>query len=101
MLQTACSTRHPDYWPDHRSQRCRQHGSPWPPPRWEPPRNQATPWLQGTFRYTGFDEFFHWDRNYEFKARLWEEELYLPQVAVGIRDMVGTGVFGSEYLVAS
>ncbi len=62
---------------------------------------QATPWLQGTFRYTGFNEFFYWDRNYEFKARLWEEELYLPQVAVGIRDMVGTGVFGSEYLVAS
>jgi hypothetical protein len=62
---------------------------------------QATPWLQGTFRYTGFNEFFNWDRNYEFKARLWEEELYLPQVAVGIRDMVGTGVFGSEYVVAS
>ena len=62
---------------------------------------QATPWLQGTFRYTGFNDFFLWDRNYEFKARLWEEELYLPQVAVGIRDMIGTGVFGSEYLVGS
>ena len=62
---------------------------------------QVTPWLQGTFRYTGFNEFSHWDRNYEFKARLWEEELYLPQVAVGIRDMVGTGVFGSEYIVGS
>ena len=62
---------------------------------------QATPWLQGTFRYTGFNDFFYWDRNYEFKARLWEEELYLPQVAVGIRDMVGTGVFGSEYIVGS
>ena len=62
---------------------------------------QATPWLQGTFRYTGFNEFSYWDRNYEFKARLWEEELYLPQVAVGIRDMVGTGVFGSEYVVGS
>ena len=62
---------------------------------------QATPWLQGTFRYTGFSQFSYWDRNYEFKARLWEEELYLPQVAVGIRDMVGTGVFGSEYVVAS
>ena len=36
-----------------------------------------------------------------FKARLWKEELYLPQVAVGIRDIVGTGVFGSEYVVAS
>jgi hypothetical protein len=62
---------------------------------------QATPWLQGTFRYTGFSQFFHWDRNYEFKARLWEEELYLPQVAVGIRDMLGTGIFESEYVVAS
>ena len=62
---------------------------------------QATPWLEGTFRYTGFDQFFYWDRNYEFKARLWEEELYLPAVAVGIRDLVGTGVFGSEYIVAT
>ena len=62
---------------------------------------QATPWLQGTFRYTGFSQFFHWDRNYEVKARLWEEELYLPQVAVGVRDMLGTGIFESEYIVAS
>jgi hypothetical protein len=62
---------------------------------------QATPWLQGTFRYTGFSQFFYWDRNYEFKARLWEEELYLPAVAVGIRDLVGTGIFGSEYIVAN
>ena len=62
---------------------------------------QATPWLEGTFRYTGFENFFHWDRNYEFKARLWEEDYYLPAVAIGIRDLVGTGVFGSEYLVAS
>ncbi|MGK0293148.1 MAG: hypothetical protein ACI9U1_001540 [Porticoccaceae bacterium] len=62
---------------------------------------QATPWLEGTFRYTGFNEFFHWDRNYEAKVRLWKEQDYLPQVAIGIRDMVGTGVYGSEYLVAS
>ena len=62
---------------------------------------QATPWLEGTFRYTGFDQFFYWDRNYEFKARLWDEDYYLPAVAIGIRDLVGTGVFGSEYVVAS
>ena len=62
---------------------------------------QATPWLEGTFRYTGFDQFFYWDRNYEFKARLWQEEFYLPAVAIGIRDLVGTGVFGSEYMVAT
>merc|ERR1711965_785784 len=35
---------------------------------------QATPWLEGTFRYTGFNNFSHWDRNYEAKVRLWEEQ---------------------------
>jgi len=62
---------------------------------------QATPWLEATFRYTGFENFFFWDRNYEVKARLWDERYWRPQVAVGIRDIVGTGVFGSEYVVAS
>ena len=62
---------------------------------------QVMPWLEGTFRYTGFNEFFHYDRNYEAKLRLWSEQEYLPQVAIGIRDLVGTGIFGSEYLVAS
>ncbi len=62
---------------------------------------QATPWLEGTFRYTGFNDFFYWDRNYEVKARLWPEQYLLPQVAVGVRDAVGTGVFGSEYVVAT
>ena len=64
---------------------------------------QATPWLEGTFRYTGWydQKVATWDRNYEFKLRLWEEELHLPTVAVGIRDLIGTGVFGSEYVVAT
>jgi hypothetical protein len=62
---------------------------------------QATPWFEGTFRYTGYNEFFFYDRNYEGKLRLWEEQPYLPQVAIGIRDMVGTGIAGAEYLVAS
>ena len=62
---------------------------------------QVLPWLEGTFRYTGFDEFFYWDRNYEAKVRLLQESQYFPQISVGIRDLVGTGVFGSEYVVAS
>lgn len=62
---------------------------------------QILPWLEGTFRYTGFEDFFYWDRNYELKARILEERTWLPQVSVGIRDLVGTGVFGSEYIVAS
>ena len=62
---------------------------------------QATLWLEGTFRYTGDNDYFYYDRNYEVKIRLWEEDDYLPQVAVGIRDLVGTGLWGSEYVVAS
>ncbi len=63
---------------------------------------QATPWFEGTFRYTGFtDTSYTYDRNYEAKLRLWKEDAYLPQVAVGIRDLVGTGLWGSEYVVAS
>ena len=62
---------------------------------------QALPWLEATFRYTGFEQFFYWDRNYAFKARVFEETRVLPQVAFGMRDLVGTGVFGSEYFVAS
>ena len=63
---------------------------------------QVMPWLEGTFRYTGFNRaIFSYDRNYEAKIRLWEEQRYLPQVAVGIRDLVGTGLWGSEYVVAS
>ena len=37
---------------------------------------QATPWLEGTFRYSGWydQKVYTWDRNYEFKARLWAED---------------------------
>ena len=62
---------------------------------------QATPWFETTFRYAGFEDFFYYDRSYEAKVRLIKETAYLPQVSVGIRDLVGTGVFGSEYIVGS
>lgn len=69
---------------------------------------QATPWLESTFRYTIFnpdkvagssDDLY--DRSYEVKLRLIRERRLFPQVAVGIRDVLGTGAWGSEYLVAS
>ena len=64
---------------------------------------QATPWIEATFRYSGWKKLntLSYDRNYEVKVRLWEENDYLPQVAVGISDIVGTGLWGSEYVVAS
>ena len=63
---------------------------------------QATPWLEATFRYTGWKEVgYTYDRNYEVKVRLREESDYFPQLAVGIRDLFGTGNWESEYVVAS
>ena len=32
---------------------------------------------------------------------MWKESAYLPEVALGFRDIGGTGLFSSEYLVAS
>ena len=62
---------------------------------------QATPWFEGTFRYTGYNDWFLYDRNFEAKLKLLSERNYFPQVAIGIRDLLGTGFVGSEYLVAS
>jgi len=64
---------------------------------------QAFEWLEATYRYTGFKALpnQNWDRNFEIKANLLNESHYLPAISVGIRDALGTGVFSSEYVVAS
>lgn len=41
------------------------------------------------------------DKSIDIKFRLLEESAHLPQVAVGITDLGGTGLFSSEYLVAN
>lgn len=62
---------------------------------------QATPWLETTFRYSAFTDVGFYDRSYEVKLRLLQEGRILPEVAIGVRDLLGTGVFSSEYLVGS
>ncbi len=65
---------------------------------------QAAPWLETTFSYSGFEGIRTgdtFDRQFDIKVRLWEESLYLPEVAVGLQDFLGTGVFAGEYIVAS
>ena len=70
---------------------------------------QATPWLEGTFRYSVFDprnerseaRDDNRDRSYEIKLRVLQERTRVPQVAVGVRDLLGTGIWEGEYLVAS
>jgi hypothetical protein len=69
---------------------------------------QALPRLQATFRYTIFnpDEISGSrdglrDRSYEIKSQLWEESQWVPQIAVGAKDVLGTGAWEGEYVAAS
>ena len=69
---------------------------------------QATPWLETTFRYSVFNPYGRQqssdglrDRSYEAKARLVRETDLFPELAIGIRDILGTGVWGGEYLVGT
>ncbi|MDB9996297.1 YjbH domain-containing protein [Gammaproteobacteria bacterium] len=41
------------------------------------------------------------DKSFDTKIRLIKESQLLPQIAVGLRDLAGTGLFSSEYIVAS
>lgn len=41
------------------------------------------------------------DRGFDAKLTLFKESDWMPEVAVGARDFLGTGLFSSEYLVAS
>jgi hypothetical protein len=41
------------------------------------------------------------DRSFEVKVKLFEESEHLPQVSIGARDILGTGAWSGEYLVAS
>jgi hypothetical protein len=67
---------------------------------------QALPWLEADFRYSGLSHFasdfpVYYDRSLAIKARLWDETDVFPAVALGINDLVGTGIYSGEYLVAS
>ncbi|WP_167347667.1 YjbH domain-containing protein, partial [Type-D symbiont of Plautia stali] len=74
---------------------------------------QLFPWLETTVRYTdvrtrrysaveGFSgNQSYKDKAFDVKLRLWQESYWLPEVAVGSRDLGGTGLFDSEYLVAT
>lgn len=70
---------------------------------------QITPRLSGSFRYSmtqglnlaGYEDYF--DRSFDLRYQLIEqrEGSWLPSVAVGLQDFVGTGIYAGEYIVAS
>ena len=72
---------------------------------------QPLDWLEVGFRYIDISNRLYGpaelsgtqsykDKSVDAKIRLWSESAYLPQIAVGVRDVAGTGLFSSEYLVA-
>ena len=73
---------------------------------------QPLDWLEFGFRYTdiqnqlyGPAEFSgsqtYKDKSLDLKLRLLQEDGSIPQLALGMRDIGGTGLFSGEYLVAS
>ena len=60
---------------------------------------QATPWLETTFRYAinyalpPEGQRALYDRSFDVKFRLFQETQYTPQVALGLQDFIGTGVY--------
>ncbi|MBK1634120.1 YjbH domain-containing protein [Rhodovulum adriaticum] len=78
-------------------------------------RNTATfqllPRLSGSFRYSSMKDIrpnvggavvnSYFDRSFSLHYRLMDETPSRPAVAVGLNDFLGTGLYASEYLVAS
>jgi len=73
---------------------------------------QPFSWLEATARYVIVSDRVYFsdpsqnkqrykDKSIDAKIRLRGETHYLPALAVGIRDLAGTGLFSSEYFVAS
>ena len=69
---------------------------------------QALPRVQATFRYAIFNpkelegsRDGLRDRSYEIKAELFSETRLTPQIALGVRDILGTGAWEGEYVVGS
>ncbi|WP_158243229.1 YjbH domain-containing protein [Acidimangrovimonas sediminis] len=70
---------------------------------------QITPRLSGSFRYSLLYNYGNgvkpggtlYDRSFDLRYRFVDEGDWNPAVAVGLRDFTGTGVYSSEYVVAT
>lgn len=67
---------------------------------------QALPFLETTFRIsdrlngtTGRGSTT--DRAFDIKLRVWDETAWRPALAIGLQDVIGTGIYQGEYIVAS
>ena len=69
-------------------------------------------WMEASYRYTELKNRLYGpssysgnqslkDKGFDLKVRLLEEINFIPSVAIGMRDIAGTGLFSSEYIVSS
>ena len=73
---------------------------------------QPFDWMEAGFRYTNISNRLfgpadlsgdqpYKDKSIDVKFRLLSESAYVPEFAVGLRDVAGTGLFSGEYVVAN
>ncbi|MFQ5437478.1 MAG: YjbH domain-containing protein [Paracoccaceae bacterium] len=68
---------------------------------------QVTPRLTASMRYAMlmncncFSFVNYFDRSFDLHYRILDEGRYRPAIAVGLRDLIGTGVYSGEYLAAT
>ena len=70
-------------------------------------------WLEASYQYTDVNNALYSsvksfsgsqsykDKSFDFKARILRERAFFPAIAIGIRDLGGTALFASEYIVAN
>ena len=69
-------------------------------------------WLEASYRYAEIKNQKYGpstysgnqslkDKGFDLKVGILKEGVYLPSITVGFRDLAGTGLFASEYFVAS
>lgn len=72
---------------------------------------QITPRLSGSFRYSGVADWndvatdspfsTYYDRSFDLRYRLTDEGRYIPAITIGLQDLIGTGLYGGEYIAAT
>lgn len=70
-------------------------------------------WMEASFQYTDINNALYSpfesfsgsqslkDKSFDIKFRLFKESVNFPSISVGLRDIGGTGLFSSEYIVAN
>lgn len=69
---------------------------------------QLLPQLTANLRYSRVDgindyrnDGYIWDRSFDLRYQLVDEQGWRPAVAIGLQDFLGTGVYSGEYIVAT